>query len=450
MSVPTELAERLRLELEEPPDAFAARLADLSPVDVAEVLNRLRVADAAAVLGVLPVPRAVEVFDQPALRRRGALLARLEVERAAEVLAGLSADERTDVAREMGEHGRRRLLPKLAADIRAEVERLLRYPDQSAGGIMTTEFVRLDPAMTVGEALKHIRSVAGEKETIYACYVPDPASGRLLGAVSLRDLVMAELDQPVVDVMRRRPVTVDALEDRESVAHKIAKYNLLAVPVLERDGSVVGFVTVDDVVDVMIEEQTEDMYHMAGVGVQERATSPTLESARRRVPWLGFNMAWSLGSALVVSFFQPTIEAAAVLVVFMPVIAGQAGNAGIQTATIVIRSLALGEVTSRDTMGVLIREWGVGLIKGGTFGLALGLIAWLWKGSAMLGVVAGVSLFLNIAIVASSTGVLLPMALSWMGRDPATIAGVFDTMLSDLMGNLIYLGLATLLIRWLV
>lgn len=450
MSGSTELVERLRLELEEPPGAFAARLADLPPVDVADVLNRLRVADAAAVLGALPIPRAVEVFDQPALRRRGALLAQLEAEHAAEVLAGLSADERTDVAREMGEHGRRRLLPKLAADARAEVERLLHYPDQSAGGIMTTEFVHLDPAMTVGQALKHIRVVAGEKETIYACYVLEPGTGRLLGAVSLRDLVMAEFDQPVVEVMRRHQVTVEVLEDRESVAHKIAKYNLLAVPVLEQDGSVVGFVTVDDVVDVLIEEQTEDMYHMAGVGVQERAMSPMLESARRRVPWLGFNMAWSLGSALVVSLFQPTIEAAAVLVVFMPVIAGQAGNAGIQTATIVIRSLALGEVTPRDTMEVLLKEWGVGLIKGGTFGLALGLIAWLWKGSAMLGLVAGVSLFLNIAIVASSTGVLLPMALRWLGKDPATIAGVFDTMLSDLMGNLIYLGLATLLIRWLV
>ena len=450
MSVSKEVLARHRVELDEPPAAVAARLASTRPVEVADLLNRLRPADAAGVLGALPVPQAVEVFDEFALRRRGLLLGQLEIERSAEILAGLSADERTDVAREMGEHERRRLLPKLAPDVRAEVERLLRYPDQSAGGIMTTEFVRLDPGMTVGQALKRIRAVAGEKETIYACYILEPESGRLLGAVSLRDLVMAELDQPVVDVMRRHPVTVEALEDRESVAHKIARYNLLAVPVLEQDGSVVGFVTVDDVVDVLIEEQTEDMYHMAGVGVQERATSPMLESARRRVPWLGFNMAWSLGSALVVSIFQPTIEAAAVLAVFMPVIAGQAGNAGIQTATIVIRSLALGEVTPRDTMGVLLREWGVGLIKGGTFGLALGLIAWAWKGSAMLGVVAGVSLFLNIAIVASSTGVLLPMALSWLGKDPATIAGVFDTMLSDLMGNLIYLGLATLLLQWLV
>jgi magnesium transporter len=161
-------------------------------------------------------------------------------------------------------------------------------------------------------------------------------------------------------------------------------------------------------------------------------------------------MAWSLGSAFVVSLFEGTIEKAAVLAVFMPVIAGQAGNAGIQTATIVIRSLALGDVTPRDTLRVLLKEWGVGLIKGGIFGLALGLIAWLWKGNPVLGLVAGGALFLNIAIVASTTGVVLPMTLRRLGVDPATIAGVFDTMLSDLMGNLIYLGLATLLIRWLL
>ncbi len=161
-------------------------------------------------------------------------------------------------------------------------------------------------------------------------------------------------------------------------------------------------------------------------------------------------MAWSLGSAFVVSQFQRTIEIAPVLAVFMPVIAGQAGNAGIQTATIVIRSLALGDVTPQDTTRVLVREMGVGLIKGTVFGLALALIAWFWKGNLMLGVVAGLSLFLNIAIVASTTGVLLPMTLRRLGIDPATIAGVFDTMLSDFMGNFIYLGLATLFIHWLL
>src|SRR5262249_34957125 len=160
---------------------------------------------------------------------------------------------------------RRRCMPKMSPAGQAEVEQLLRYPPRTAGAIMTTEFVRLDPAMKVGEALRHIRSVAREKESIYACYVMEPDTGRLLGAVSLRDLPMAELEQPVRAVMTRKPVTVSALEDQESVAAKIAKYNLLAIPVIEQDGGVVGFVTVDDVIDVMIQEGTEDALKMGAV-----------------------------------------------------------------------------------------------------------------------------------------------------------------------------------------
>src|SRR5688572_29165235 len=156
----------------------------------------------------------------------------------------------------MGLHGRHRILPKLSVEIRSELEDLLQYPEHTAGGIMTTEFVRLEPTLTVGEALKHIRAVAREKESIYACYVLEPGTGKLLGSITLRDLVMAELDSAVSQVMRRRPVSVNALDDQEAVAKKIGKYNLLAVPVLEDDGSVVGFVTVDDVIDVLIEEQT--------------------------------------------------------------------------------------------------------------------------------------------------------------------------------------------------
>jgi magnesium transporter len=297
--------------------------------------------------------------------------------------------------------------------------------------------------------MRLIRTQAPNAETIYYVYVTE-ADERLVGVVSLRDLVVADPLTRINEVMRRQVIRVRADVDQEEVAQLFAEHELLALPVIDDAERLLGVITVDDVLDVVKQEATEDMYRMAGIGVKERATSPLWESARRRVPWLGFNMVWSLGSAVVISGFQGTIESLAVLAVFLPVIAGQAGNAGIQTATIVIRSLALGDVTPRDTMRVLAREWGVGLIKGGTFGLILGLIAWLWKGSAMLGVVAGVSLFLNITVVASTTGVLLPMGLRRIGIDPATIAGVFDTMASDLMGNLIYLGLATLLINWLL
>jgi magnesium transporter len=224
------------------------------------------------------------------MRRRAAILEELEPARGAEILAGLSADERTDIIQKMGQHERHRIVPKLEPDLRAELEDLLQYPVNTAGGIMTTEFVHLDVNMTVGAALKHIRSVAREKESIYACYVIESGTDHLLGAVSLRDLVMAELHSPITEVMRRKPVTVNALDDQELVAQKIGKYNLLAVPVLEQDGSVVGFVTVDDVIDVLIEEQTEDILRMAGVepGALDKPyfDNPIFRVVRKRIGWL--------------------------------------------------------------------------------------------------------------------------------------------------------------------
>ena len=280
MSAPEDLLERIRLRLDESFAGIGEVVAELQPADVADLVNQLTRQEAAAVLSLLSVPRAIEVCDQPTLRRRSVILEQIEPGRAAQILEGLSADERTEILRSMGDYSRRRLLPKLSAEVRADVEKQLQYPPHAAGGIMTTEFVRLAPTWTVGESLKHIRSVAREKESIYACYVLQPQTGQLLGSVSLRDLVMAELTQPVEKVMRRKPVTVNALDDQEAVAAKIAKYNLLAVPVLEKDGSVVGFVTVDDVIDVMIEEGTEDALRMGAIepGALDEpyATSPFL------------------------------------------------------------------------------------------------------------------------------------------------------------------------------
>src|SRR5829696_8549470 len=221
-----QLLERIQLRLDDSFVGIGSEVSDLPPEDLAELLNQLNLAEAAAIVSMLPLQRCIELCDQPTMRRRAAILELLEPARVAAILEGLSADERTDVIQKMGLHERHRLMPKFSAEVRAEVEDLLQYPDHTAGGIMTTEFVRLDPAMTVGGALKHIRSVAREKESIYACYVMEPDTAHLLGAVSLRDLVMAELDRPIVDIIRRKLVTVNALEDQEAVAQKIGKYNL--------------------------------------------------------------------------------------------------------------------------------------------------------------------------------------------------------------------------------
>jgi magnesium transporter len=451
MGVPSELVERqLWSELEERPDVFAARLTDLPPPDVVDILNRLRLADAAAVLGALPVSRAIEVFDQPTLRRRGALLEQLTVERGAEILTGLSADERTDVAREMGAHGCRRLLPKLPADARAEVERLLRYPDHSAGGIMTTEFVRLDPSMTVGQALKRIRAEAGEKETIYACYVLEPGTGRLMGAVSLRDLVMAELEQPVAAVMRHRPITVEALEDRESVAQKIAKYNLLAVPVLERDGSVVGFVTVDDVIDVMTEEQTEDMLRMAAVepGALDRPyfESPVLHVVKKRIGWLLLLFVAETFTGTVLRYFESELAAVVALSFFIPLLIGTGGNAGAQTVTTIVRSIALGEIRIRDGWRVLAREASTGLLVG----ILVAVVAFgrslLWGVTVKLAITVAITV-LVICTWSTTIGSMIPLAAKRFRVDPAVLSAPLITTLVDATGLVIYFTIAKMILH---
>ena len=197
-----------------------------------------------------------------------------------------------------------------------------------------------------------------------------------------------------------------------------------------------------------MEEATEDIFRMAGVGVKEWAFSPVWESAGRRIPWLGFNMIWAFAGAMIISVFEGTLDKVAALAIFMPMIAGQAGNAGIQTATIVVRSMALGELEAKDGLRVLRKEWALGLLKGVLFGGVLAIVAWIWQDHVVFGLVAGTAMFLNM-LVASTTGVVIPLTLRRFGIDPAAIAGVFDTMITDLIGFLIYLGLATLLLTQL-
>jgi magnesium transporter len=325
-----------------------------------------------------------------------------------------------------------------------EVAPLLEHADESAGGLMTRGFVALHGDMSAQDAINYMRLIRPNVEEAYYLYVLD-AFNRLEGVVSLRELVVAAPNTPLREVMETDVISVGAQRDQEEVARLIQHYRLRALPVVDDDRHLLGIATMDDALDVVAEEATEDMYRMAGVGVDERAFSPLLESAKRRLPWLAFNMAWAFLAVLVVNFFEPTIAKLSALAVFMPMIAGQGNNAGVQTATIVVRSMALGEVRLRDIFRLVRKEVLMGMIKGATFGTILGLVAWLWKDNATLGFIAGVSLFLNM-IVAGLGGVLLPMTFRRLGLDPATVAGVFDTVLTDIMGFLIFLGLATLMI----
>jgi magnesium transporter len=435
--VPQELLERIRLRLEESFVGIGAHVAELGDVDLADLVNELTLQEGAAVVSMLPVPRAVGLLDQPTLRRRGAIVEQLDPGRAATLLEQLSADQRTEIVRDMGQVERRRVLPKLAAESRAELEGLLKYPPHTAGGIMTTEFVRLSPTLTVGEALKHLRAVAREKESIYACYVMDPETGHLLGAVSLRDLVMAEMANPLVDVMRRKPVTVSVMDDRELVAQKIAKYNLLAVPVLDETGRVAGFVTVDDVIDVMVEEQTEDILRMAAVepGLDKPYfDNPLWRVVRKRVGWL-------LLTGTVLRHFEGELSAVVALSFFIPMLIGTGGNAGAQTVMTVIRSLALGEIRLRDAWKVVLREALTGLTVGLMIATAALGQALLTGASLTLAVTVALTM-LAICLWSTAVGALIPILAQRLGLDPAVLSAPLITTMVDATGLVIYFLIA--------
>lgn len=460
--MPTEdlkaLLERIHSRLDESFVGIGQIVSDLRAADLAELINQLTLAEAASVVSMLSAARVIEIFDQPTMRRRAAILESLEPGRAVEILSGLSADERTDIVQRMRLHERHRIVPKLSPEVRTELEHLLQYPVHTAGGIMTTEFVELDSSMTVATALKHIRAVAREKESIYACYVIEPQTKRLLGAVSLRDLVMAELDAPLEKVMRAKPITVNALDDQETVAHKISKYNLLAVPVLEQDGSVVGFVTVDDVIDVLVEEGTEDILRLAAVepGAMDKpymqVTLPTM--VRKRAGWLVILFLGEMLTATAMGFFEKEIERAVVLALFVPLIISSGGNSGSQASTLVIRALALSEVKLRDWWRVMRRE----VLSGLGLGVILGTIGFLrisiWSAFSdiygphwmLVAFTVGLAL-VGIVLWGTLAGSMLPFMLRRFGFDPATSSAPFVATLVDVTGLVIYFSVAVVVLR---
>jgi magnesium transporter len=322
---------------------------------------------------------------------------------------------------------------------------LLRHPDETAGGRMTTDFVALHRMWTVDEALSYLRRTKPEAEQVYYLYVVDD-DHRLEGVVSLRQLVVSAPEERIGGLMTPEVVSVRTAEDQEEVLRRVQHYNFVAVPVVDEERHLVGVVSVDDLMDVAQEEATEDMFLMAGLSEDESLLRPAVRSVAPRLSWLLVNLLTAFAAAAVVNTFEGTIERVAALAVFMPIIAGMGGNAGIQTITLVVRSLALGEVELRDVRRVLARELAIGITNGVTIGLLLGVLAYLWKDNVGLGVVAGTAMLLNMT-TAVTAGVLVPLTLRWLRLDPALASGVFVTMFTDVMGFFFFLGLATLLVE---
>ncbi len=417
-------------------------LRDLHPADAAEVLYELDPEFRAVVLHELDweaianileeldEDEMVEVVESLTTSELAGVLDEMEPDMAADLLGELEEEEAAEVLQQMEE--------------REEVAPLLAYPEDTAGGIMTTPRHMLRRHMTVAEAMAFLREHYQDEHDLYYLYVLDRHQ-RLVGIVSLRALVLAEPNQNLDEILEQDVVSVPPDMDQEEVARLLARYNLLALPVVDEENHLLGIVTVDDVMDVLEEEATEDIYGVAQMSGDAAIFSPLREAVRTRLFWLMVNLATAFLASAVVSLFEGTIARVAVLATFMPIIAGQGGNAGIQTSTIVIRSLALGELALDELWEALRYELFLGLLNGIAIGLVVAGVALAWKGNPMLGLVIGVAMVGNM-IMAALAGVLIPFALHRMGRDPALASGIFLTTVTDVCGFLFFLGLGTWLL----
>ena len=423
-----------------------AYLRSLHPADIAEILAELEAEDQAAIVEELQAEELADVFEQLDEGEMADVAQHLDVETLADVLDEMEPDMAADL---LGE-----LEPEQAAEVLGQMDEpedvttLLTHEPDTAGGIMNAPPLSLRRFWTVTEAIKFIKEQYADESQFYYLYVLD-RNGVLIGVVSLRSLILAEPQQMLEEIMNRSVISVRAAADQEAVAQLLQRYDLVALPVVDDDGRLIGIVHVDDVVDVIEEEATEDIYKLAQVSPDSEIYSPITQSIRNRLPWLLVNIGTAFLASAVVSNFQSTIASAAVLAAFMPIVAGQGGNAGTQTMTIVVRSLALKEIEPRDTWWALGHEALVGLTNGLTVGTIVGLIAWLWKGNPYLGVVISVAMLGNL-VIAALAGVLVPMILKLLRIDPALASSIFVTTCTDVMGFFLFLGLATYFLPWLM
>lgn len=453
------LTPELLLLLAHDPDDLAAAVAGLQPVDLAAPLLELPPEAAARVIGQLPAELAIPLLDEPELGpHRLDLLRHLDDAKAASFFTGLSADQQADLLGEASDEDRERLLRLADQPTRESVALLLRYPPHTAGGIMTTEFVSIPATWTAEQALAHIKAVGTAKETVYAVYVLRPEDQTLEHVVSLREILTADATHLVGEIGDPRPpLTVAPETDREEVARLISRYDLLAVPVVDRAQRVLGIVTVDDVIDALVSEQTEDVQKFGGMAALEMPYRDIgfLAMVRKRAGWLTVLFLSEMLTATAMGRFQHEIERAVVLALFIPLIISSGGNSGSQATSLIIRAMALKEITLKDWWRVAVRELPAGLALGSILG-GIGVLRILvWQGlgwydygihHTLVAITVGMAL-IGVVTFGSMAGSMLPFLLRRLGFDPASASAPFVATLVDVSGLVIYFSVAALMLR---
>ena len=426
----------------------------LHAADLADRLQRMPVDEARNILGELPVKHASDALTELEDDVLVTLLEDFPQAKLVPLLNEMYAEEAADVLGEMEETDRARLLRKMGAKEAKAAKELLKYPEDTAGGIMSDRFVTLRSHQTVAEGHRRIRRKHREQQPtdINYLFVTDQRQ-KLVGVVSIRDLIFSDDEVKVSDIMDREVKYVRVTDDQEEVVRRFERYHFLGLPVLDEEGKMAGIIRGDDVLSVAIEEQTEDMQKMVGLSGEERTLTPWTTSFKRRLPWLCVNLLTACLAGAVVGVYGGTIEKFVILAVFLPIIASQGGNAGMQTVTVIVRDMALGELSPGDGRKALFKELLLGLLIGTIIGLIVGVVGYLIAPefgipvdiSWILGLVVGTAMVLNL-LAAALFGVLIPFALKFFRLDPALGSSILITTVTDVAGFFFLLALA----KWIL
>lgn len=419
-------------------------LKERHPHDIAVELRDMSIEKTRAALRELPDGLASEVILELPVHTQVLLFESMRVSRLSGIIEEMFSDDVADLLGQLSPERLEKIMEQLPPGDAREIADLLQYAEDTAGGIMQTEVISVREDLTIGETIERLRSMEdlSEADGFFYVYVTD-VNNRLRGVLRIRDLLFSKPDRRVRDIMIREVRAVSVHADQEEIARLFKNYGFSVVPVVDDFQRLRGLVTSDDVMDVLEEEATEDMQRMIGLSGEESTATPWRESVRNRLPWLYVNLLTAFMAGAVVAIFESTIAQYAVLAVFLPIIAGQGGNAGTQVLTIVVRSLALGEVPDKGQQAIVIKELIVGVLNGLAIGIVVGLIAWLWKQNIALGVVVFAAMVLNM-VAAGLAGVVIPFGLKALRIDPALASAIMLTTVTDVVGFFLFLGFAAL------
>ena len=437
----------LEFILESPFETILEQIDEIHPVDFLEALGEFD-DDPLIILEKLPDEYVALLLDYAEDDEKFNLLSLFSKNRQAHIISEMSSDELVDLLGTLDEDEQNEIITNMNTEEVEEVKALLSYDPESAGGIMATEFISIKETDTVNETINYLRTMAPDSETPYYIYVVDDLDV-LKGVVPLRQIIVSTPDTLIKDIMIENIISAPVDMDQEEVSHIFEKYGFMAIPVVDHNGEILGIITVDDVMEIMKEEYTEDMFRLAGLDEEEKVAGTVIGAIKSRLPWLLVNLVTATLAAKTVSLFENTIAQIVALATFMPMVAGMGGNAGSQTLTLIIRGIAIGEISYENQADILKKEIAIGIINGLCLGLVVGVLGYFWVGSLAFGFVIGTAMLLNL-IVATISGYLVPILLKKVGIDPALASAVFVTTVTDVLGFFFFLGLATVMLQYLI